>query len=149
LAAVPARWHLTERPATDLELAELRKRSSRSIGCAIVALVLTLGVSIGITLEFAPGVSVPSVVILSLIAVLLYSGFAQFESRLRSIAARDLKRAMVEVLEVDGAIVFEVVGDHSSVIPAYVFDLEGERTLLLVGPWLEEPRVYGLVGRFE
>jgi membrane-bound ClpP family serine protease len=95
LAAVPARWHLTERPATDLELAELRKRSSRSIGCAIVALVLTLGVSIGITLEFAPGVSVPSVVILSLIAVLLYSGFAQFESRLRSIAARDLKRAMV------------------------------------------------------
>ena len=83
------------------------------------------------------GVGLPALLVAGM-AVGMYRSAAQVRRQVE----RDLAEAKVEVLEVSIAPAWLVPSQHSSTDPSLAFELD-ERILVLVGPWLSDPRTFG------
>jgi hypothetical protein len=71
------------------------------------------------------------------------TSFLRFHAPIRKRVDADLRNRTVEILDISGAQPFTIPADHSSVDPAFAIELDGNRTLILVGQWLREPRTFG------
>jgi hypothetical protein len=134
------------RPADPEELRRLRSQASRAplVGC--LGLVFGLGAVSGFFVVNSwfgvVGGAVGAVAPLAIgIWVLVMSLRAAEPRRLR--IAEDLEHGMIEVLSVEGATPQWVVAEHSSVDPAFVFELVGGATLVVLGQWLRDPATFG------
>lgn len=146
---MPALCARTTRPATSAELAYLRAQAKdgASLGClAVVALVALpsaatcffvgerFGGAIGGALGFLASAIGAGAIARSLV---------KFSAPIRARIAQDLENGTVEVLKLSSVSPIDIPATHSSVDPAFAFELEGNRTLLLLGQWLSEPSTFG------
>jgi hypothetical protein len=142
---MPATCVRTTRPATAGELATLRERGKARgmVGClaagAVPVAVAALVVGLKLGLLFGLGV-----VVLVLVVVALFAhSFLQYHRPIRARQREDEAQATVEVLAIAAAEPIEIPPMHSSVSPAFAIELEGGRTLLLLGQWLSEEATFG------
>jgi hypothetical protein len=135
----------TTRPATATELATLTQRGQARgvLGCAAVPAVFAAGAAIVMAARF--GLLAGGVVVL-VAALAATAVVVSFRSYWRPVQARireDVASGTVEVLTIASAAPFHIPPMHSSVSPAFAFELEGGRTLVLLGQWLSEEATFG------
>ena len=133
------------RPATTAELDALRKQSRTSgfgvlavLGLPFAATCSLIGEGVGGSIGAAVGALVAAALAFS-----LWLSYYKDVSQIRARARKDLQSASVEVLALTDAVAVNIPATHSSVDPAFAIELQGGRTLLLVGPCLSEPSTFG------
>jgi hypothetical protein len=142
---MPATCVRTTRPATADELAVLMARSEQrgAFGCLSALLVpfAVLALVLGLRGGWVIGAG-----ILALGAILvggLAVAFLRHRTPIRGRARQDHAAGTVEVLAVTGAAPLSITAMHSSVDPAFAFEIDGGRTLVLLGQWLREETTFG------
>jgi hypothetical protein len=142
---MPATCLRTTRPATGAELARLQGQGKARgmVGCLGVAAVpvvvvfVLVGQRFGIL--FGAGVLVLAAIVLAAFLV----SFSKYLAPIRGRIRQDVAAATVEVLAITSAVPLSVPATHSSVDPAFAIELEGGRTLVLLGQWLSDPATFG------
>lgn len=133
----------SERPATTEEIAAVPSLRSERLGCSLVfaAPFLIGSYPLFTRLEGTWG-ALLGVTTLA-VAGLVFAGVWRDWTGMKRGHDRDAQTGVVEILTIRGARAVEIFGDHSSAMPAFAFELEGERTLLLMGPELQDPPTFG------
>jgi hypothetical protein len=73
----------------------------------------------------------------------LVVSFLRHRAPIRARASLDLEARTVEVLTVTDAAPLSIDAMHSSVDPAFAFEIEDGRTLVLLGQWLRDEATFG------
>jgi len=143
---VPASCLRTTRPATPAELAVLRAqlRPDSTMGCLVAVALPFLGVCFFVGEGFGQGWGGAAGTVLGMALVAAFArSWRRFIGPTRARIRQDLADAMVEVLTLDSVTPLEVPSNHSSVDPTFVIELDSQRVLILLGPWLVEPTTFG------
>ena len=146
MAAACAR---TTRPATSAEVERLRAQASdhASFGClTVLALPVALaGLFVGLRFGGAIGAigAVVGVLAAAILIAPLLMAFRRHRAPIRARIQQDVADGIIEVLAVTGAAPLAIPATHSSVDPAFAFELDGGRTLVLLGQWLGDPATFG------
>jgi hypothetical protein len=142
---MPAKVSISIRPATPGELHRLGRGQPEELSMGLVMRLAFVFSVLGAYLGENSGGLVGGIFGF-VFPLVLAGGFTISSKRSRGASreriALDLKEGEVEQLTVEGAEPRLIHAKLKSVEPALAFELQGGRTLLLVGPWLSDPRTF-------
>jgi hypothetical protein len=142
---MPAACVRTTRPATDAELALVREqgRFRGALGCLAVPLAFVLFGSVAVAGRVGYAFTAAVIAAILIVFAIFARSMTGYLRPIRERIRQDVANGTVEILAITSAAPLNIPGMHSSVDPAFAIDLEGDRTLVLLGQWLSDPATFG------